>query len=227
MELYLNEEKVEVIEKYFDLYPFDGITTNTKMMGALGKVDYVDTLKNLRKAVGDDKKIFTQVTSDNYDDILREAEFIVSAGGFNTYVKVPANEVGIKALKTLHEQGYKTLGTICLNSIQAIMALQVGADYVAVFYNYMVQAGYDAAKTMKDIAAYVKQSGCNGQLMGVGCKKQEQFSDCVGCVCTAINVNAGSLTEWMLNEPAVATTKSFMDGWIQTWGDTRIKDFIK
>lgn len=226
MELYLNEPSPEVIAKYLDLYPIDGVTLNPKMIATLGAGDYAETLRTLRKTVGN-KKLFTQVTSDNYEDILKEARYIVSVAGPDTYVKVPANEVGIKAIGTLHKEGIHTLGTLCFTCIQAVMALQAGADYVAVLYNYMVDAGYDAAKTMRDIAAYVKESRCHGQLMGVGVRNQMQFSDCVGAGCTAINLNADNITEWMLNEPAVSTTKSFMDGWIQTWGDTRIVDFIE
>lgn len=226
MELYLNEERADVIKKYMDLYPLDGITTNQKMIGALGRVNYEESLKTLREAVGD-KKLFTQVTSDNYDDILREAEYIRSIAGKDTYIKVPANEVGIKALKTLHENGFNTLGTLCFTTIQAMMALQAGADYVAVLYNYMVTAGYDASKILKDIAAYVKESGCHGKLMGVGVRNHMQFSDCAGCGCQAINLNANNITEWMMNEPSVSTTKDFTAGWEKTWGvGVRIKDFI-
>ena len=226
MEFYLNEEKADVIKKYFEIYPFDGITTNTKMIGALGKVAYADTIRGLRKAIGEEKKLFTQVTSDTYEDMLAEGRFIVELGGPNTYIKVPVNETGIKVLRTLHEMGYRTLGTICLTAIQAVIALQAGADYVAVFYNYMVQAGYDADKTMKDIAGYIRESSCSGQMMGVGNKKMEQFSSCISDGCTAININAGTLTEWMYNEPSVSTLKDFMSGWTETWGNIRIRDFI-
>lgn len=226
MELYLNEERADVIAKYLDLYPIDGITTNPKMIGSLGKVPYEETLRNLRKVVGG-KKLFTQVTAETYEDILLEAEYICSIAGRNTYIKVPANEVGIKALKTLHEQGYHTLGTLCFTTIQAMMALQAGADYVAVLYNYMVNAGYDASKTLKDIAAYIRESGCHGKLMGVGVRSHQQFSDCAGCGCQAINLNADNITEWMQNEPSVTTTRDFLNGWEATWGPgAKTKDFI-
>jgi TalC/MipB family fructose-6-phosphate aldolase len=227
MELFLNDERVEIIEKYFDLYPFDGITTNPKMIGSFGKTDYAKTLKSLRKAVGH-KKLFTQVTSPIYEEILEEARYICSVAGVETYIKVPANETGIKAIRTLHERGYKTLGTLCFTTIQAVMALQAGADYVAVLYNYMVKAGYDAAETLSEIAAYIKQSGCNGKMMGVGVRTMEEFGACVACGSDAINLNADNITEWIMNEPSVITTKNFIDGWEATWGaGAKIRDFIK
>jgi len=227
MELFLNEEKVEIIEKYFDLYPLDGITTNPKMIGSFGRIEYAETLKSLRKAVGR-KKLFTQVTSNVYEEILEEAEYICSIAGYDTYIKVPANEPGIKAIKTLHERGFKTLGTLCFTTIQAVMALQAGADYVAVLYNYMVKAGYDASRTLTEIATYIIMSGCPGKLMGVGVRTMEEFGACVGCGAQAINLNAGNITEWIMNEPSVITTKDFLDGWEATWGvGTKIKDFIK
>ena len=225
MEFYLNEANAEVVKRYLDIYPLDGITLNQKMAGSLGKREYAGILKELRDVLGT-KKMFTQVTSEDYENIIREAEFIVSCAGIDTYVKIPSNETGIRAIRTLHERGYRTLGTLCFSTIQAVMALQAGADYVAVLYNYMVQAGYDAARIMRDIAAYVSRSGCKGKLMGVGVRDQMQFSDCVGCGCQAINLNADNLTEWIMNEPSVATLKDFMSGWTASWGELRIKDFI-
>lgn len=226
MEFYLNEPNPEIVEKYMRLYPLDGITTNPKMIGSLGRIPYADTLHHLRAAVGN-KKLFTQVTAEDYDGILQEAAYICSIAGLDTYIKVPANEVGIRALRTLHEQGYKTLGTLCFTAIQAVMALQVGADYVAVLYNYIEEAGYDASKTMKDIAAYVRESGCHGKLMGVGVRKPEQFGDCLFCGCQAINLNADNISAWMENAPSVRTTRDFLSGWEATWGkDVKIKDFF-
>ena len=226
MELFLNEEKTEVIKKYFDLYPLDGITTNPKMIGALGPVDYASTLKSLRQIVGD-KKLFTQVTSTDYDGILAEAEFICSIAGKETYIKVPANEPGIQAIRTLHQRGFKTLGTLCFTTIQAVMALQAGADYVAVLYNYMVKAGMDANGIFSEIATYVRTSGCQGKLMGVGVRSMDEFGACIGCGVQAMNLNADNISDWMMNEPSIAATKNFMEGWITTWGpETKIKDFI-
>jgi len=226
MELFLNEEKVEVIEKYFDLYPLDGITTNPKMIGSLGKVDYTETLKALRKTLGK-KKFFTQVTSLVYEDMIKEAEYICSIAGNDTYIKVPANEPGIKVIKTLHDRGFKTLGTLCFSTIQAVMALQAGADYVAVLYNYMIKAGYDANKVLREIAAYIKESECNGKLMGVGVRTMEEFGNCMECGVQAMNLNAYNITEWIMNEPSVNTTKDFLSGWEATWGiGARIMDVI-
>lgn len=227
MELFLNEARVAVIEKYFDLYPLDGITVNPKMIGDLGRTDYAGTLKSLRKAVGS-KKIFTQVTSPVYGEILEEAAYIRSIAGEDTYIKVPANEAGIKAIRTLHEQGVRTLGTLCFTTIQAVMALQAGADYVAVLYNYMVKAGYDASRTLTEIAAYIRQSGCEGKMMGVGVRSMEEFGACIGCGAQAMNLNADNITAWIMNEPSVSTAKAFIDGWEATWGvGTKIKDFIR
>jgi len=227
MELFLNEERVEVIEKYFDIYPLDGITLNPKMIGSLGKIDYAKTLKALRKAVGN-KKFFTQVTSPVYEEILEEAEYICSITGKETYIKVPANEIGIKAIRALHARGFRTLGTLCFTTIQAVMALQAGADYVAVLYNYMVKAGYNASRTLSEIATYINQSGCQGKMMGVGVRTMEEFGACVACGSQAINLNANNITEWIMNEPSAIITKNFLDGWEATWGTgSKIKDFIK
>ena len=72
MEFYLNEPNPEIVEKYMRLYPLDGITTNPKMIGSLGRIPYADTLHHLRAAVGN-KKLFTQVSAEDYDGILQEA----------------------------------------------------------------------------------------------------------------------------------------------------------
>ena len=59
-------------------------------------------------------------------------------------------------------------------------------------------------------------------------RNHQQFSDCIGCGCQAVNLNADNITQWMQNEPSVSTTRDFLDGWEATWGPgVKIKDFIK
>ena len=228
MEIFLNSADPKTVERYLEIYPLDGVTSNQKMIGLLGKTSYADTIKGLRNACKE-KKLFTQVVSKDYSGMIKEAEYICElAGKENTVVKLPSNEVGIQALKTLHNRGFKTCGTLVFSTIQAVMMLAAGADYVAVFYSYMVNLGLNPDKALEEIQGYIDKSGCKGKLIGAGFRNIDQIGTGIKLSPQAININPDSLTEWMHNLPSVDTTRNFIEGWEKTWGKgTTILDTIK
>ena len=226
MEIFLNSVDPEVIKNLMSIYPLAGVTTNHKMIGALGKVPYADTIRAIREACGE-KKFFTQVVSPDYEGMLKEAEYICKLAGDKTYVKLPSNEVGVKAIRTLHNSGYNTCGTLVFSTIQATMMLEAGADYVASFYSYMVNRKMDPDKMMAEIAAYIKNSGCKGKLMGAGFRTIEQVGIGIGSS-DCININPDNLVEWMAYAPATETAQEFLDGFEEAWGvGTTILDFMQ
>ena len=54
----------------------------------------------------------------------------LSALGANAVVKIPMTEEGIKAVRTLSQEGIKTNVTLMFQPIQALIAAKAGATYV-------------------------------------------------------------------------------------------------
>ncbi|MFC2085551.1 fructose-6-phosphate aldolase, partial [Bacteroidota bacterium] len=76
--------------------------------------------------------VSAEVVSTDYSGIINEAKELAEFHP-NVVVKVPLIKEGIKAVKTLSDNGIKTNVTLCFSASQAILAAKAGATYVSPF----------------------------------------------------------------------------------------------
>ena len=119
MRLLIDDAHIELIEKAYEFYPVDGVTTNPTILSKVGGNPF-DTLRKIRELIGDDD-LHVQAVSRKAEDIVEEAKYIVNVLGHNTYVKIPAIAEGFKAdvgsldSNSLHSNGdlYTNAGLPC------------------------------------------------------------------------------------------------------------------
>jgi len=99
VEILLDTADLEVIKRYNDIYDITGVTTNPTIISR-EKSEFFPTLLKIREIIGE-KQLHVQVSAADSEGMVKEAERIVSLLGKNTYVKIPAVEEGIRAIKIL------------------------------------------------------------------------------------------------------------------------------
>ena len=99
-----------------------GLTTNPTLMRRAGINDYEDFAKTVLEHVTI-KPISFEVFSDNFPDMIRQADKI-SKWGNNVYVKIPVvNSIGestIKVIKELSQRGIKVNATAIMTNSKAV-----------------------------------------------------------------------------------------------------------
>ena len=218
MELCINCEVAEVIEKYMDLYPLDGVTCNPNMISRLNDPDFFGAIKKIRKVVGD-KKLFVQVTSPIPEKMVEEAYLIREAVGDDTIIKIPANEMGMKAIKLLNAKGIKTLGTVVHTASQGILALQAGADYIAPFWSYMLDDDIDAYEEVSKMATYKHNNGIEGKILVACTMTNKQFSEAIEAGADAITINPDYLSSLLVVKQADYFMDLFITSWDSVYGE--------
>ena len=176
MELLLDTANLEAIKKAYKTYSIDGVTTNPSILKQNGENPYT-ALKNIRKEIGENSSLHVQVVSNDYDTILMEAEKIVKELGKNTYVKIPATQVGIKAIKDLTNKGYNITATAIYSTTQAFMAAKAGAKYVAPYVNRIDNLGTNGLQITKDICKIFKQNNLGTKVLAASFKNCFQLID--------------------------------------------------
>lgn len=226
-EIYLNCENVKTVEKYIDMYPnLDGVTTNPMMISRLGRKDYFNILSEIREVIGN-RKLFAQVVSPNYDEIIEEAKLIRKAGGENTIVKVPAMEHGIKAICKLSEMDIRTLGTLVCSTLQGVMAIEAGASYIVPFFFHMKDAGLDPVTVTKELVDFTKVTG-KGKVIGAAHRSLEEFGLSIGAGVQGLTLNPDFITMGMTNPTVTKNVNAFIDAWEGVYGKgTKIVDLAK
>jgi transaldolase len=107
----------------------DGVTTNPSLIAKEGR-DFKEIIKEICDIVNG--PISAEVISTDTEGMVREARELSKIHD-NIVVKIPMLVDGLKATRTLTEEGIKTNVTLVFSPLQALMAAKAGATYVSPF----------------------------------------------------------------------------------------------
>ena len=151
----------------------DGVSTNPSILAKTGRTPY-EVLKEIRSIIGEEGELFVQATAQKAEAMVEEAHRIVKELGETTLVKVPCTPEGFKAMKGLHEEGIRFIGTAIYTTMQGWLAAKCGAEYVAPYVNRIDNMGFDGIQVSKDIHDAISGSGFDSGLLAASFKNSQQ-----------------------------------------------------
>lgn len=220
MEIVLDTANVEEIKKYCEFYEITGVTTNPTIL-AREKKPFFPLFEEIKGIIGD-KQLHVQVTGNTWEDMIKEAECIIEKIGKDTYVKVPANEQGIKAMKELKKEGIRVTATAIYSAQQAMLAAVAGADYVAPYFNRMNNLNVDSKQVIADIAYLYELHNKDTKILAASFKNTQQIMDSLMAGAHAVTVSGELLSDMLTNPLIYGAVDGFQKDWIATYGDKRI-----
>lgn len=129
MKFFIDTANINEIKEAASLGILDGVTTNPSLVSK-EKKDFRKLLDEILAIV--DGPVSAEVISTDYDGILKEARDLAEINK-NIVVKVPLIKEGLKAVKTLSDEGIHTNVTLCFSPSQALLAAKAGATYISPF----------------------------------------------------------------------------------------------
>ena len=220
MDILLDTANLEQIKKYMELYDIKGVTTNPTIISR-EKADFWPLLEEIKALIGD-KELHVQVTADDWQDMIKEADCIRERLGKDTYIKVPVNEQGVCAMKHLKEMGANVTATAVYSAQQAMLAASVGADYVAPYFNRMNNLNMDSKKVVSAIAELYYMHGMDTKILAASFKNTEQVMDSLMVGAHAVTVSVDLLTTMADNAIIRFAVDGFKQDWVNLYGDKKI-----
>ncbi len=129
MKFFIDTANIAEIKDAHSMGMVDGVTTNPSLIAKEGR-GFEDIIKEICEIV--DGPISAEVISTDYNGMIQEAKKLAEIHD-NIVVKIPMTIDGIKATKTLTEEGIKTNVTLVFSPLQALMAAKAGATFVSPF----------------------------------------------------------------------------------------------
>lgn len=129
MKFFIDTANIEEIKKGMEMGLVDGVTTNPSLLAKENK-DPESVLREILETVPG--PVSLEVISLKSDGMCEEARKLASLGE-NAVIKIPMTEEGIKAVRTLTNEGIKTNVTLIFQPVQALIAAKAGATYVSPF----------------------------------------------------------------------------------------------
>ncbi len=226
MRILLDTADLEKIE-YFNLhYPIEGVTTNPTILAKEGG-DVVMLLHKIRAIIGEDKELHIQVTEKTFERIVKEAEAIVAAFGKNTFVKIPATDVGLRATKYLSDKGIGVTVTAVLTAAQAMLASNSGASYVAPYISRSENLCADGVGTVADIAEIFSKSNTQTQILAASFKTAKEVLDVAVAGCHAATIGSTIMQMLITHTTTDTSIAGFDRDWREAFGEESLLERLE
>jgi transaldolase len=147
MKLFIDSADIKEITAVAETRLIDGVTTNPSLIAKSG-VKIADAIKEICSLV--EGPVSAEVTATDLDGMLAEGRAL---GGIaeNVAVKLPLTWEGLRACRTLRDDGFMVNVTLCFSTTQALMAAKAGATFISPFIGRHDDLGFEGMQLIREI----------------------------------------------------------------------------
>lgn len=158
MNILLDTADRQVIERFADHPLLGGITTNPTLLRRAGvRRSELAAFVAQVLAYGV-AELHVQVMSATTDAMLADARTILSYGDRRLLIKIPVTDDGLRAAQVLISEGVRVTLTAGYAAEQALLAVRVGASYLAPYLGRLNDGGEDGLAVIATMQTIVQHS---------------------------------------------------------------------
>ncbi|MDR1638712.1 MAG: fructose-6-phosphate aldolase [Clostridiales bacterium] len=222
MEFLFDTINIPDIAHYGKCFPYTGVTSNPSIIKAEGKIDFFQHFREIRKLITIDRSLHIQVISQDCNGILKEADTILNKVDEKVFIKVPVTEEGLKAMQSLKKEGIGVTATGIYTAIQGFMAIGIGADYIAPYYNRMENQNIDPVEVISSFAQVIKSQEWPTKIVTASFKNIAQVNKALIAGAQAVTVQPSLLHEVFGMAAIQKAVDGFTADWTAIFGDKKI-----
>ena len=177
MEYMLDTANIEMIKMGVEIFPITGITSNPSIIKKEGKIDFFNHFKKIREIIGIEKTLHIQVVAEECEGIVKEAKAILENIDNKVCIKIPVNAEGLKAIKVLKAQGVTITATAIYTTVQGLLAMEAGADFIAPYFNRMENMNINPREVIKALADMIEKYNYSTKILAASFKNIGQVND--------------------------------------------------
>ena len=147
MKFFLDTADVDEIRQWNETGLVDGVTTNPSLILKSGR-DIRQVLEEICDIVDGD--VSGEVAATDYDAMLLEGRKLAGIAD-NICIKLPTTMDGVRACRTLVDEGHRTNMTLVFSAAQALLVAKAGATYVSPFIGRIDDMGIDGMELIHEV----------------------------------------------------------------------------
>ena len=214
-QLMLDTANLAEIKAGIKTLPVSGVTTNPTILRREGDIDVYSHLATIKEMCGAARSLHVQVVSTDTEGIIKEARHIRERLGKDIYIKIPATEQGLAAMKVLSAEGVSITATAIYSTWQAMLSVMSGAKYTAIFYNRMQNNCTDPNRVISELRDFIDGAGADTKILAASFKNVSQVTDAFAAGAHSATVDPGviktGLSMSSVKDAVAAFTKDFAD----------------
>lgn len=161
MKFFIDSANLGEIREAASLGLLDGVTTNPSLVAKEGR-EFRKLLEEICSLVNG--PVSAEVVATEYEGIMKEARELATIHK-NIVVKVPLIKEGLKAVKSLKEEGIRTNVTLCFSPTQALMAAKAGAYFISPFVGRLDDVSHIGMDLVQQIITIYRNYGFDTQVL--------------------------------------------------------------
>ena len=209
MKIFLDTANLELIKKYAAWGIVDGVTTNPTWI-AKEWVSLEKRVKEIREVI--DGPISAETISTDAQWIIKEAREI-NAWCDDVWVKIPAIPEGLKAMKTIYEEGIKTNITLIFSTTQALLFAKAWATVVSPFVGRYSEMGGDGIQLISDIITIFDNYDLQTWVLSASFRTLDQIKEVALCWTDIVTLNPKFLDQMITHKMTDQGLEKFLADW--------------
>jgi transaldolase len=161
MQFFLDTANVKEIQDVASLGILDGVTTNPSLLSK-EKGDPRKTIVEICEVV--QGPVSAEVVAVDYAGIVAEGRELAKLHKW-IVVKVPIIREGLKAIRTLSQEGVKINCTLIFNAVQGLMAAKAGATYLSPFVGRIDDTGHEGMELVHDLVQIMELGDLDAKVL--------------------------------------------------------------
>ena len=161
MKIFIDTANLEDIREIAAWGILEGATTNPSLLAKEGK-DPEKVLKEICELVNG--PVSAEVVSLKAEGMIKEARELAKIHE-NIVIKIPFTVEGLKAVKSLKQEGIKTNVTLIFTPIQALLAAKAGASFVSPFVGRLDDIQSRGMEMVEDIVTIFENYGLETEII--------------------------------------------------------------
>ena len=174
MKFFIDTGNLNEIREAQALGILDGVTTNPSLIAKEGK-QFKETILEMCSIVNG--PVNAEVIATDCPTMLKEGHEYVTWHK-NIVVKLPTTREGIKACKSLADEGIKTNMTLCFSPTQALMCAKAGATYVSPFVGRLDDISHNGMDLVRQIVQIYKNYDYKTQVLAASLRHPLHVLEC-------------------------------------------------
>jgi transaldolase len=147
MKFFVDTADVAEIKDLAQTGLLDGVTTNPSLVAKAGR-DFKTIIAEICDVVRG--PVSAEVAALDAEGMIREGRILAGIAP-NVTVKVPLTWDGLKACRTLSDEGTMVNVTLCFSANQALLAAKAGATFISPFIGRLDDVGLDGMDLIAEI----------------------------------------------------------------------------
>ena len=212
MKFFVDTADVSAISELNELGMVDGVTTNPSLILKAGR-DIREVTQEICALV--DGPVSAEVVATDSASMIQEGRSLAEIAD-NIAVKVPMTWDGLKACRTLADDGCTVNVTLCFSANQALLAAKAGASFISPFIGRLDDINLDGLDLIGDIRLVYDNYGFETEILAASIRSVNHIADCARIGADVATAPPGVIRKLVDHPLTDRGMESFLADWAKT-----------